>query len=162
MQTIDYQKQAQDFLDQTSVSFHAEFVKHGKHFDDDKSDRDIYKITLTRGARSFVFNFGQSINASGKWLKYGHHKAGVSNTKNKPTPSYEWDKNKDQSVPTAYDVLTCLEKHEVGTFEDFCLNYGYDTDSRRAEKTYHAVLEEYKNVKMIWSDEEIEKLQEIQ
>ncbi len=30
--------------------------------------------------------------------------------------------------PTAYDILACLTKYEVGTFDDFCSNFGYDTD----------------------------------
>jgi len=39
--------------------------------------------------------------------------------------------------PTAYDVLACLDTYSDGfTFEDFCHSYGYDTDSRKAEKTF--------------------------
>ena len=32
--------------------------------------------------------------------------------------------------PTMYDILTCLEKYEVGTFDDFCGNYGYGMAGR--------------------------------
>ena len=64
--------------------------------------------------------------------------------------------------PTNYDILACLTKYEVGTFEDFCYNFGYSEDSRTAEKIYKKVCEEYDNVCKIWSDEEIEELQEIQ
>ena len=64
--------------------------------------------------------------------------------------------------PTAYDVLTCLQKYEIDTFEHFCDEFGYDTDSISAKKTYKACLKEYTNVCKIWSDEEIELLQEIQ
>jgi len=63
--------------------------------------------------------------------------------------------------PTAYDVLSCLQKQDVGTFENFCSEFGYDEDSRKAEKIYNAVCKEWDNVKMLWSDAEIEKLQEI-
>jgi len=65
-------------------------------------------------------------------------------------------------VPTAYDVLACLQKYDVGTFEDFCSNFGYDTDSRMAERTYKAVLNEWKNIQRLYTDEEIRQMQEIQ
>ena len=129
----EYDKQAEKFLNETNTEFKAEFLKNGKHFEDDTESRDIYKITLTRGERVYKFNFGQSINDS--------------NGKTKPS---------------TYDVLTCLTKNDPEDFKEFCLDFGYDEDSRKAERTYKAVVEEYKQVKMLWSDEEIEKLQEIQ
>ena len=70
-----------------------------------------------------------------------------------------WDCEK---VPSAYDVLSSLTSYDVGGFKDFCGDFGYDEDSIKAEKTYKAVLEEWKNIKMLYSDKEILKLQEIQ
>ena len=64
-------------------------------------------------------------------------------------------------APTAYDVLSCLTKSDPCTFEDFCSTYGYDEDSRKAEKIYNAVLDEWRNVCALFTDEEIEQLQEI-
>lgn len=66
------------------------------------------------------------------------------------------------NYPTAYDVLSCLQKYDVGTFENFCSEFGYSEDSRTAEKVYKAVCEEYLNVCKLWSDSEIEELAEIQ
>ena len=63
--------------------------------------------------------------------------------------------------PTMYDILTCLEKYESIDFEDFCSNYGYDSDSRKAYKTYLAVKKEHSAVKRLFSDI-MEELQEIQ
>lgn len=65
-------------------------------------------------------------------------------------------------APTPYAVLASLTKCEVGTFEDFCSDYGYDTDSRKAYKTYKAVLREWKNIEKLYTSEELEQLQEIQ
>ncbi len=45
--------------------------------------------------------------------------------------------------PTAADVLDCLASDASGaeqSFEDWCSDYGYDTDSRKAEKTYKACV----------------------
>ena len=64
-------------------------------------------------------------------------------------------------APRPYDVLSCLTKYEVGTFENFCGDYGYDVDSRKAYKTYKAVMKEWKNVELLFSPEQIELLQEI-
>lgn len=47
-------------------------------------------------------------------------------------------------APTAYDVLYCLVSDACGYeeahgFEDWCNEYGYDTDSRTAEAAYRAI-----------------------
>lgn len=65
-------------------------------------------------------------------------------------------------APTPYDVLASLERYEVTTFEDFCSNYGYDTDSRSAYKTYKAVMREWKNVEKLFRQDELNQLREIQ
>ena len=132
MTTTNYQQQAIDFLNQTSTAFTAKFTKHAPFFSDDKESRDIYRYTLKNKLHTYRFNFGQSINNS-----------------NNNTP------------PTAYDVLACLTKYEVGMFDDFCADYGYDTDSRTAYKTYKAVLKEWKNVELRFTAEQLELLQEI-
>lgn len=170
---MDYQKQARDFLEKTGTSFKAEFVKHGVHFDGDTDTRDIYNITLTRGNRSYTFTFGQSINASGRFWKYGNPKRGVSmgylpkglKTWKPPISLGEyraWDLNKNFAEPTPYEVLACLQKYPVDTFADFCGNFGYDEDSIRAEKTYNAVKKEYAELCRLFSDVEIEAMAEIQ
>lgn len=169
--TNEYEQQANAFLDKTTTLLIVKFLKHGKHFDDDKEERDIYEVTLQRGDRKFTFNFGQSIACSGKWILYGYNEEG--NWSNKKTNNdreamkhkangKEAKKNTEFKQPTAYDVLACLTKNEVGSFEDFCADYGYDTDSRKAEKIYQAVLNEWNNIKMLFTDKEIEELQEIQ
>lgn len=63
--------------------------------------------------------------------------------------------------PTAYDVLACIQKYDPGTFENFCSEFGYDTDSRKAEKIYKAVCKEWQKVSTFFTSNEIEELQEI-
>lgn len=174
-QETDYEKQASDFLLKTNVSFSAKFLKYGKHFDEDKENRDVYEITLKRGNREFKFNFGQSIINSGFYYTKGKQKTDIDRSFKDYGKAVIIMKIKDNGFlnngksdiihfpkePTAYDVLTCLTKSEAGTFEDFCGDFGYDEDSIKAEKTYKAVLNEWQNVAMLWSDSEIEELQEI-
>jgi hypothetical protein len=69
--------------------------------------------------------------------------------------------NNAGKAPTEYDVLACLTKYEPGTFENFCGDFGYDTDSRTAERTYKAVCKEWENIEKLFSESELEQLREI-
>lgn len=165
----DYEKQANDFLSKTNTTLTVVYKKHDKHFIDDKESRDIYEITLSRGTRKYTFNFGQSIY---------HSKEFMINTANYPTyvtkkemlddcikkgyPIRYATKNPKFKAPTAYDVLSCLEKYDIGTFENFCDEFGYDTDSMKAFKTYEAVGEAYKQVAILFNEAELKELAEIQ
>ena len=179
----EYDKQAEDFLKETETTFKAEFLKNGIHFQDDKDSRDIYLITLKRGDREYTFNFGNSINNSIKYrivqgyltnelkekiIQKGLNIVGVNTLEdlNRLKPFFIgmgnfWDLNDEFKEPSAYDVLAGLTGYDTGTFEEFCSSYGYESDSIKAKKTYEAVVEEFKNVKMLFDDKEIEKLQEI-
>jgi hypothetical protein len=126
----NYNEAATKFLEATNTKLKIEFLKHGKHFADDKQTRDIYKCKLQRGKNSYSFNFGQSIVGAG-------------------------------TKPTNYDILACLQKYDVGSFEDFCNMFGYDNDSRAAEKTYKAVCKEFEGMERLFSSEELEILSEI-
>lgn len=128
----DYKERAIAFLQWANTTFTAEFKEHSTYFDDDKEQRDIYTIVLKNATHRHRFTFGQSISASLKG-----------------------------ELPTAYDVLACIQKYEVGTFDDFCSDFGYDNDSRKAYKTYKAVLKEWKNIELLFTPEQLEILQEI-
>lgn len=60
------------------------------------------------------------------------------------------------SEPSAYDVLSCLQKYEVGNNADFVSEFGYSVNSwedvKKIEKTYKAVCREYKNVLRVFGD----------
>jgi hypothetical protein len=127
-----YEQQALDFLKETGTTFQAEFLTYGKHFADDTESRDIYLVTLQNRNGSYSFRFGQSIANTGKF------------------------------PPTEYDVLACLQKHEYRDFEDFCSSYGYYTDSRKAFATWEACYDEFLEVQRLFTEQQIEKLQEIQ
>ena len=127
----EYTKQANDFMEKTGTTMKAVYVDHKPYFVDDKESRDIYRITLKRNGDKYTFRFGQSINDS--------------------------DGN---TPPTAYDVLASITKSDPESFENFCSEYGYDADSRKALKTFHAVEKEWENVNRLFSDV-MEELQEI-
>jgi len=66
--------------------------------------------------------------------------------------------------PSEYDVLATICKYDIGSFEDFCSEFGYDEDSRKAERTYKACLKEWKDVERVFGGdgECLEELQEIE
>lgn len=125
-----YDVQAEKFLADTGATIETEFLYHGPHFDDDKDARDVYRITIKRGNpnRSWSFKFGQSIQNSG-------------------------DKHlRRRKAPGAYNILACVEKHDPGTFSDFCRDFDYSDDSVKAQKLYFAVQEEWINVRRMFGD----------
>jgi len=158
-----------------NLEFKAEFLENGLHFQGDKETRDIYNITLKRGQRKYTFKFGQSINNSGFYASYGRQKFELprdkTNLKNhelkiyvKRQFNYNFGNASNDKIvfpiaPTLYDVLACLQKYEVGTFEDFCSDFGYDLDSISAKKTYKAVSKEYDKMCSLFNNDELEVLQ---
>lgn len=178
---LTYEEQALKFLDDTDTEYRVEFSRHDVYFDEDKEKRDIYWITLQRGSREFTFEFGQSLQCSMEWLANTIYAQNAYRYKNEPrltgsrdevlmqlglssydTVSKDLIRNPNYSEPTAYDVLACLTKYPVDSFEDFCCEYGYDEDSRKAYRIYEAVKNEWQNVAMLWNDDELEELREIQ
>ena len=177
----EYLKQANDFLNKTNSTLEIKFLKTGKHFQNDKEKRDIYEFTLRRGTRTYNGTFGNSFRDSGIKLNgrvVMTTEAAIDkkllNANNNifelfslthfgwvlgyPVSTKEIELPK---MPNAYDILSCLTKYDVGSFEDFCSEFGYDVDSRSAEKIYKAVVKEYEGLSMLYSDEELEEMSEI-
>lgn len=166
-----YEKQANDFLLKTGATLSIEFLKNDYHFDGDTDKRDIYKCVLSRGRRSYSFNFGNSLHDSQYYQDIQFEERTYTMDGRARTGNYEiLNVGKYQPylklikgiAPSKYSILACLQKYDVGTFEDFCSEFGYDTDSRRAKKTYKAVVKEWQAINRLFSDEEIEEMQEIQ
>jgi len=66
--------------------------------------------------------------------------------------------------PTAEDVLGCLVSDASGfenarSFEEWCSEYGYDTDSRTAERTYQIIEKQAEKVKRLLGDRYDEAVQ---
>jgi hypothetical protein len=67
------------------------------------------------------------------------------------------------SEPKLADVLDCLASDSssvdnAGSFEEWCAEYGYDTDSRRAEKTYKACVSQRNKLHRLLGSEAFEAL----
>lgn len=167
----EYTKQANEFLQKANATCKIEFVGLAINKDwKETTKRNLYEITLTTPKGSMTFDFWDSIHnteiskmtlneyAAKRWncrpecLKYNE----------KVIASKELKAKKADAQPTAYDILTCLTKYDPGTFENFCCEFGYDEDSRTAERIYFAVQKEYAQLTRIFTAEQMEELQEIQ
>lgn len=170
-----YEEACELVKEKFGIEYECKFLKNDYYFDNDKSTRDIYEITLKRGTRDYTFNFGQSLMDSQYYQDSIKERTYTLNGQSRTGNYIIHDINKfikafpdggSQKLklvkgkePTLYDILTCLTKYDVGTFENFCSEFGYDEDSRSAEKTYNAVVKEYESMCRLFSDEELEVLQ---
>ena len=155
----DHNKQAEDFLKSCGVLFVATKAvpqlapnwskdgKHGTHYSiqlgklkEKPSSTVTYwgdaKDNLMHCSTVIEFSFWNSIQAK---EDAGHG---------------ESDK------PKAYEMLAGLYM-PVTDFDDFCSMFGYDNDSRTAERTFKEVQELNAKIESIFTVNELEKLQEI-
>ena len=139
----EYEKQACDFLHRNRITIAivlsgTKTAPWDSGADDGVSDsRNHYKVTLQKGrtgSKRLTFDFWGS----------------------------QADKEKGQD-PTAYDVLACISSDGQcpETFRDFCADYGYDQDSRKAEQSFRKCSAFAKKLRAFFTEEEIEQLSEI-
>lgn len=78
----------------------------------------------------------------GQGDKHGHRYRVTLRHNDRPSVSFDfWGSINDREKgerPSAYDVLACIsgDVNCPETFTDFCGEYGYDEDSRKAEATF--------------------------
>lgn len=168
----EYTEQAEKFLKDAGLEFRAVLIgsdcptfcpEAEKQIDMDKVDvyprrthihGKHYRCTLSRKGRGHVsFDF---------WNSYADEEYNALGTKSYRLGEHfrKYERN-GKRTPTAYDLLACLQKSDPGMFENFCDEFGYDYDSRKAEQTYHAVQQEWRKIQRFFTPAEIEALQEI-
>lgn len=124
---IDYTKQANDFCEKYGIKITRNFIDKRANKDwDDSYERNLWEFTIKKGRKSYKSEFWDSVANSN---------------------------HIDPVEPSNYDLLACLTKYDPGTFEDFCVDFGYNTDSRKAEKTYKAVVKEYESLCRVFGDD---------
>jgi hypothetical protein len=119
------------FIESNRVRFAAEMTDANPHMDSMPAGSVHWRCTLKVGRRSMVVYFSQG-----------------------PAVCRE---------PTAEDVLDCLASdasgyENAGSFEEWCGEYGYDTDSRKAEKTYKAIEKQCDGLGRLFSPDQFAAL----
>jgi hypothetical protein len=134
----NYEQASIDFLDNTGTTLMITHKGYGKHFQEDKQPRHIFRCELSKGRNSYSFDFGQSIASGSK----------------KPT---EYD---------ILSCLTKNDPGDFEDFcGDFGYD-PYEKESKRtykeSKRTHKALIKEYEGVSRIWDSEELELLMEIE
>lgn len=154
------------------VPFSQSRNKNEKHFSLN------WLVTIERGSQSITTDYMQGIGhlagyshaaasklaeynnvkhaaESGKW-DARHNKAGF-----RTTPQLYWNKiPAPELVDVMYSLVMDSDVLNYSGFEDWASNFGYDTDSREAEKTYQACLKIALELRAMIGNSGIEKLQE--
>jgi hypothetical protein len=118
----------QEFIDETGIASTSEWAERNPHMED--SDRmDNWRVRLRSR------NTGRTMRL--------YYSKGVGHNGAKP----ETD-----------EVLDCLAMDASGIdnargFEDWCSEYGYDTDSRSAEKTYKVCIRQAERLRGFLGDD---------
>lgn len=169
---MDYQKQATDFLTSHGLEFRAVLVGSDCPLfcEDARAEKDMDKIEVFP-RRSHIHGKHYRCTISGKdrghvsfefWNSYADEEQKALAIRRFSEPHlYQKYKGKQHPKVTAYDLLACVQKYDVGTLADFCADFGYDTDSRRAEQVYIAVCQEYQKMRKFFTAEELTQLQDI-
>lgn len=106
-----------------------------KYFPGDKEVRNIYRVTIANRGQRISFKFGDSIvnTREGKELE-------------------------NDSILSCAKADYFTTKENYPTFENFADDFGYDRDSREAEKIYKNCLKQAGKLHRVFTPEEIEKL----
>lgn len=132
-QSTDYEKQAIDFAVKHNVKLNILGSEYtNKKWDDAKNNTWRY-----------VFKCKLTCNNRSYTFEFGQ------------------SINSGDKEPTMYDILACMQKYDVGSFEDFCSEFGYDEDSRTAGKIYNACLKEFEAMERLFNESQLDELREI-
>jgi len=147
-----------------------EYVSTGirKYFPEDKENRQTILVKITREGKEIEFQYGMSIydtetiQAVGqddyyrKWTKYyGKKYSPDESSKQQKIIENDYKKIKENVL---YSILCCIhsEFYCPPIFEEFCSEFGYDTDSRKAFDTWQNCLKQSNLLHRIIKETEIE------
>lgn len=130
------------FLDK--YIFEYELLSPRKYWTEDKEDRSVLDVKITEKSTNKTINFqiGLSI-VDTFYLSNIPLRSTCSEYRN---PFRQWEKvytyrqkQKEAYSNLLYTILAtiCVEIYCPQTFYDFCFEYGYDTDSKKAESTFY-------------------------
>ena len=168
----EYQAQAKQFLADCKATMEINFI--GKEIPSnwlgETKPHNKYQFTITTPKGKYTSYFWDSLHntevseVSERTYAQQKYKASYDclRSHEKAKARAELAKLKASAIPTEYDILACLEKYSYDSFSDFCAEFGYSTDSISARETFLACGEEYAGLRRIFTEEQMEKLMEIQ
>lgn len=124
----EYAMRAKEFLKKIGATVKIVYLNTGPVPDwGDNYDRNSYRVVVLRNGKQWSYVFHDSVHNTIKNIK-----------------------------PTEYDVLSCVQKWDPGTIDDFVDEFGYEvhkwSDVRKIEKIYKAVKKEAANFQRLFGD----------
>jgi hypothetical protein len=167
------------------LQYRAEFVPLSQSRNAKEDHPTInWRVTFSRNGRELTTDYGQGV---GHLPHYEHRFASLVVYNNAVREACESGKSmlqpgqkngydacradkalkhfaKPIPAPGVADVLHCLlmdaDAIDAGSFEEWAQEFGYDTDSRKAETTYRACVEIGLKLRLMLGDELISKLRD--
>ncbi len=132
-----YNKDAIDFLLETETECNIHFMS--KQFPSwGKEEVNTYSVTLKNKRSSYTFTFYDSIK----------------NTQDRKSATFQF-----------YSVLACLDSNYAESFDDFISDFGYEIkterDYVRIKKIHLDCIDESKALRKLFTEEQLEKLNDI-
>lgn len=140
----EYNQKALEFLNSCPAELEVYYSGTSiNHLWSEKQPRDMYSFVIKTPRGSMNGLFWDSIkNTKDRLAKRNHPKR-----------------------PSAYSILACLEKYDVGSMDAFMYEFGYEIKSAKDIanfiQTYNAVIKEYNDLCRIFTPEQMEMLREI-
>jgi len=159
-----YQQQAQTFLDSNGLTlritlYPADMQRAPMWAFNESGDRVErhglrYRVTIKKSGTQLSFDFWDSI-ANREILERYQRLQGKTFADNRKA---------DSAKPDAYSVLSCISSDQfcADSFAEFCSDYEYDSDSRKALRTFKRLRSFAKRVRRFFSEAELAQLSEIQ
>lgn len=121
----------QEFIKAHKITMTAEWADSNPNMED-SGNMDHWKCILKMGRKRLTVPFSMGIGHNGK-------------------------------APKVEDVLDCMASDSSGidnttSFEDWCADYGYDTDSRKAERTFRVCERQAQKLRAFIGDNDYETL----
>lgn len=173
----EYDTQVTAFIERTWITITRNFTgTRPAPWSKDGESVDTYSITIERAKKhetpkgksiSFSFDFHDSIHDT-EIRKLSPWDIETYNRTHKfqriTRAKLAQKKSEIKNGPTSYTLLACIssESYQHDTLEDFCDNFGYDTDSRKALEIYLACQELSSKITRFFTTAELEALREIQ
>ena len=169
-------KEIKNVLDEMGISIKSKFIPFSKsRYKDDEILSLNWEITLLKNEKEIL--------SSDYSMGTGHCPANKTNNKGSNLKEmiakeceegfetwygnalYYVHVNKKKPIhPDMVNFVWCIfcdARYGTDNFEDFCSNFGYDTDSRRAEKMWKESVEIAAKFYSSFTTDEINKLEEI-
>jgi len=162
----EYIKQANDFLESTGTTFKIEYLRTGPYFTDDNESRDIYAFTLSNTRGSYSAKFGSSMRATHDRATAAAYRACSAYGKDEAKIKAAITRHKANPTPSAYDILSGLEKYGVNPiFTEWADDLGYNdapmSDYPKIVAIHQACLAEYAALRRMFTAEQMDALGEI-